>query len=228
MLDCKRYILFVILFIVAISLAFFNLLMSPPSNELGLMALFLGITAFASALVGYGAYRFGWVNLSPTLRWTLLGGYQLSSIRFQPKVTYRYAFFQGDDPGTPANEAFDPLLLGFYDWGTWWQGEIAGEYFLANSNLISHQVRGHLDFSDAVGSGVIFYKFENDQPETFGPGVASTDVGTETDFYVDWKLTSNFSLSLLGAFASPGPAAEEATGRTKSFKYGMLYLGYSF
>ncbi len=68
------------LLIVAISLAFFNILMSPPSNELGLMALFLGITAFASALVGYAAYRFGWVNLSPTLRWTLLGGYGLASI----------------------------------------------------------------------------------------------------------------------------------------------------
>src|SRR5215216_1697145 len=71
---------FGILFIVAISLAFFNMLMSPPSNELGLMALFLGITAFASALVGYGAYRFGWVDLSPTLRWTLLGGYGLASL----------------------------------------------------------------------------------------------------------------------------------------------------
>src|ERR1041384_1396886 len=71
---------FSILLIVAISLAFFNMLMSPPSNELGLMALFLGITAFASALIGYGAYRFGWVNLSPTLRWTLLGGYGLASI----------------------------------------------------------------------------------------------------------------------------------------------------
>ncbi|HSK89089.1 MAG TPA: ATP-binding protein, partial [Anaerolineales bacterium] len=69
-----------ILSIVAISLAFFNLLMSPPSNELGLMALFLGVTAFASALAGYGAYRFGWVNRSPTLRWTLLGGYALASI----------------------------------------------------------------------------------------------------------------------------------------------------
>ena len=44
------------------------------------MALFLGVTAFASALVGYIAYRFGWVNLSPTLRWTLLGGYTLASI----------------------------------------------------------------------------------------------------------------------------------------------------
>ena len=69
-----------ILLIVILSLAFFNMLMSPPSNELGLMALFLGITAFASALVGYGAYRFGWINLSPTLRWTLLSGYGLASI----------------------------------------------------------------------------------------------------------------------------------------------------
>src|SRR5512142_2376538 len=69
-----------ILMILAVSLAFFMLLMSPPSRELGLMALFLGITALISALVGYGAYRFGWVNLSPTLRWTLLGGYALASL----------------------------------------------------------------------------------------------------------------------------------------------------
>ena len=48
-----------IILILAISLSFFNLLMSPPSNELGLMALFLGITAFVSALAGVAAYRFG-------------------------------------------------------------------------------------------------------------------------------------------------------------------------
>jgi signal transduction histidine kinase len=66
--------------ILAVSLAFFKMLMSPPSRELGLMALFLGMTALVSALVGYGAYRFGWVNLSPTLRWTLLGGYALASL----------------------------------------------------------------------------------------------------------------------------------------------------
>ena len=69
-----------VLLIVAISLVFFTLLMSPPSNEIGLMALFLGITAFVSALVGYVAYRWGWVNSSPTLRWTLLGGYALASV----------------------------------------------------------------------------------------------------------------------------------------------------
>jgi signal transduction histidine kinase len=69
-----------IVVIVALTLGFFMLLMSPPSDELALMALFLGITAFVSALAGYAAYRFGWINMSPTLRWTLLGGYALASI----------------------------------------------------------------------------------------------------------------------------------------------------
>jgi signal transduction histidine kinase len=69
-----------IFLIIVISLGIFTVLMSPRSNELGLMALFLGITAFVSALAGYLAYRFGWINLSPTLRWTLLGGYALASI----------------------------------------------------------------------------------------------------------------------------------------------------
>ncbi len=69
-----------IIFIVAISLGVFTLLMSPRSGELALMALFLGITALVSALAGYVAYRFGWINLSPTLRWTLLGGYALASV----------------------------------------------------------------------------------------------------------------------------------------------------
>lgn len=69
-----------VLLILAISLALFILLMAPPMSELGLMALFLGITALVSALAGYAAYRLGWINLSPTLRWTLLGGYALASI----------------------------------------------------------------------------------------------------------------------------------------------------
>jgi len=69
-----------ILLIVAVSLGIFILIMVPPMSELGLMALYLGITALVSALVGYAAYRFGWINYSSTLRWTLLGGYALASI----------------------------------------------------------------------------------------------------------------------------------------------------
>jgi signal transduction histidine kinase len=68
------------LLIVAFSLAIFKMVMGPALAELGLMAVFLGITALISALAGYIAYQFGWINLSPTLRWSLLGGYALSSI----------------------------------------------------------------------------------------------------------------------------------------------------
>ena len=66
--------------IVAVSLVVFGLVMSPPLAELRTMAGFLTITASISALVGYLAYRLGWLTLAPALRWSLLGGYALSSL----------------------------------------------------------------------------------------------------------------------------------------------------
>ncbi|HUG33752.1 MAG TPA: HAMP domain-containing sensor histidine kinase [Anaerolineales bacterium] len=69
-----------ILFILAVSLGIFELVMLPPLKDLGQMALYLSATALVSALAGYVAYRLGWINFSPALRWTLLGGYALASI----------------------------------------------------------------------------------------------------------------------------------------------------
>lgn len=69
-----------ILLITALSLGVFKVLMAPPLRELGLMATFLGLTALVSVTAGYIAYRLGWMTLSPTLRWSLLGGYMLSSL----------------------------------------------------------------------------------------------------------------------------------------------------
>jgi signal transduction histidine kinase len=66
--------------ILALSLVAFYLLLHPPMNEIGLMALFLAITAFVSVLAGYIAYRLGWVERSPAIRLTLLGGYALASL----------------------------------------------------------------------------------------------------------------------------------------------------
>jgi hypothetical protein len=159
---------------------------------------------------------------------TALAGYQVSKMTWQPKLSYRYAYFQGDDPATPANETFDSLLPGFHDWGTWWQGEIAGEYFLANSNLISHQVRLHLDPSEAIGTGLLFYKFLADEPAAVAPGVTARDVAFEMDWYMDWKVNQNFTLSLVAAFANPGKLVEQAYDRTKNFAYGMAYVAYSY
>ena len=48
------------------------------------------------------------------------------------------------------DENSDPLLLGFYDRGSWWQGETAGEYFISNSNPKSPQIRAHVTPREAV------------------------------------------------------------------------------
>ncbi len=157
-----------------------------------------------------------------------LVGYELSKLAWTPKLSYRYAVFEGDDAATPTNEGFDSLLPGFYDWGTWWQGEIAGEYFLSNSNLISHQLRLHLTPSESVGTGLLFFKFQADKAEGYGPNVTSRDIAFEMDWYLDWKLNANFSVSFLGAFANPGPLVAQAYDRTENFTYGMIYVAYSY
>jgi len=168
------------------------------------------------------------LNLMNSTAWTALGAYQFSKVGWKPKFSYRYAFFQGNNPKTPENEAFDPLFVGFYDWGTWWQGEIAGEYFLANSNNISHQARIHISPTNKLGWGVMGYWFRVPRPSSFGSGATSSNVAFEFDTYADWKINKNFTLSLVGAFANPEKAVQQAYNRTDTFSYGMVYIAYSF
>jgi hypothetical protein len=160
--------------------------------------------------------------------WFAQAAYQLSKVSWAPKFSYRYAFFEGDDPGTETNEGFDSLLPGFSDWGAWWQGEIAGEYFLSNSNLISHQLRVHVTPSESLGAGLIGFAFLADQPASFGSGVTSDKIGTELDAYADWQVNSTFLVSFVAAFATPQDALEQGFGRTDNFTYGMIYVSYSY
>jgi hypothetical protein len=160
--------------------------------------------------------------------WTVQAGYEMGKVAWKPRLSYRYASFEGDDPATPTIEGFDPLLPGFYDWGTWWQGEIAGEYFVSSSNLVSHQVRLHLTPGESVSGGLMAFLFKLDKPAALGPRVTSKDVAFELDGYCDWKLNEAFTVSLVAAYANPQAAVQQAYGRTESFVYGMAYVAYSY
>jgi hypothetical protein len=160
-----------------------------------------------------------------SMAWNALVAWQFDT-SWQPKLSYRYAFFEGDDPDTTANEGFDGLFTGFYDWGSWWQGEIAGEYFLSNSNLISHQLRVHTKPNDSVSTGLLLFDFQLDIPEA--SGVTSDDVGTELDWYLDWTINDNWIVSFVAAIAEPGDAVEQSSGRNDTFYYGMIFASYSF
>jgi signal transduction histidine kinase len=69
-----------ILLILIFSLAFFFWLMHPPLGDLRRMAQYLSLTAIISILVGYMAYRLGWMERSPSLHLTLMGVYALASL----------------------------------------------------------------------------------------------------------------------------------------------------
>jgi signal transduction histidine kinase len=74
-----RYVMGV-LGVMFVSLMVFWVAMQPPLNELGWMAVYLSGTAMFSIVLGYSAYRWGWLNRTPNLRWALMGGYALSSL----------------------------------------------------------------------------------------------------------------------------------------------------
>jgi hypothetical protein len=158
--------------------------------------------------------------------WNLQVAYQLDTA-WKPKISYRYAVFDGDDPTTAANEGFDSLLTGFYDWGAWWQGEIAGEYFVSNSNLISHQLRVHTKPTENIATGLMLFDFKL-QHRPVGPAFTSDDIATELDWYMDWTVNKNFILSFVAAIADPGDAVQQSSGRTDTFLYGMVFAAYSF
>jgi signal transduction histidine kinase len=93
-----RYLLGIVFFL-ALSLALFYGMMRPPSGDLSLMVQLLSVTAVTSALVGYAAYRLGWIEHSPSLRLTLLGIYALASVLafFNFWITARLMFASWHD-----------------------------------------------------------------------------------------------------------------------------------
>lgn len=154
-------------------------------------------------------------------------GYDFSALAaWSPYLSYRYAAFSGDSPDSSRDQGFDPLFYGFSDWGTWFQGEILGEYVLLNQNLKSHTVRLRLQPTEALTLNFLYYRFLIDQPGSFG--TTSDDFADEVDVVVDYTLTDNVSFSLVGAWSSPNTAAKEFTGGDDDWIYGMMYTSISF
>jgi len=66
--------------VVLVSLGIFYWLMHPPMDDLAHMAQFLTLTAAISITAGFSAYRLGWLERAPSLRWALAGTYILASL----------------------------------------------------------------------------------------------------------------------------------------------------
>ena len=160
--------------------------------------------------------------------WYVQGKYVFSDVKWSPEISYRYADLSGDDLDTDEDERFNPLAYGFTDYGTWYQGEITGNYPLENSNLDSHMVRLQMFPTDSLTLNFLYYNFKLDEKQIFGTPVSSDDFGDEINISADWAVNDNtFFIGTYGVLF-PDDAAEEFTGGDDDWHYLMLYINYTF
>jgi len=133
--------------------------------------------------------------------WYLAASYRWSEVPWQPELTYRYASFDED---------YDTLFYSAVDWGSWFQGEITGEYDLFNTNLDSHMLRLKVQPVEPLAFNLFYYRFTLHDPRFFG--VQSDDYVDEWNLIADWTVTPHLTLSLVGALAIPGDGATAYLG----------------
>ncbi len=162
--------------------------------------------------------------------WYLEGRYTLADLPWTPALSYRFARFSGDaDPEDGVVRAFDPFFYGYTrGWGTWYQGEVTGEYLLFNSNEVVHMLHLSASPSEAVGLGAILYRFSLQEPNYNGTPVSNRHFTDEIDLYLDWSIGKHVSLSLAYGIAFPGPAAKEAFGDDEPFQVLELSVELTF
>jgi len=113
------------------------------------------------------------------------------------------------------------------DWGTWFQGEIIGEFVLANSNLFSYLVGVSSKPNNELGMHLFYYHFDINQPESLAENVTANNFSDEVDLILDWQATERFSISAVMAVAIPNEAARQYTGGGNTWFHSMLYAEWA-
>ena len=131
--------------------------------------------------------------------WYVEPGYKFSTLPWTPLLSLRYAHFSGDpNPNDRLKQSYDPLFTtgGDRGFGSWFLGEIFGQYISPNSNL--DVAMAHLKFLplDTIEAGIIYYDFHFDQTAQFNnPNITSKNAAQEVDFYSVWSASEWLTLS---------------------------------
>ncbi len=152
--------------------------------------------------------------------------YAFSDVPGKPSLAYRFAVVSGDDQNTTDFEGFEPLAYGFSDYEAWYQGEIAGNWIFANTNLKTHLLTGSFAISESLSTTVAYLNLSIDEPGSLG--IESDDFGDELNVFLDWEATDNLFLSAAYAVLSPGDGAKQFTGGDDTWSHFMLYASYSY
>lgn len=173
---------------------------------------------------------------SPRLSMAARGGYGrigwiAESWPWRPSLSYRYAAFSGDDPGTATYERFDALQAsGLTDW---LQGVNLGKLY-TNANSRSHRLSLAVQPSPVLTVSADYFIRTADQRNNLGgrPAFASLqslDIGQELLLIGRHTLSSHVLLQAVAGIAFPGAAIRQAVAgspRTWTSLQLSLFLFY--
>jgi hypothetical protein len=145
--------------------------------------------------------------------------YKRDDVFLQPAISYRYAI-QGN--------GFDAMSPGFSTWGTWFQGEITGEWVLDNANLRTHVGRLVLTPQESLTLNLLYYNFTFDNARAFD--LISANYGNEVNLLTDWEVSDSLAISVgLEAFI-PNEGGKQYLGgdANKVWLQGMLSAAFEF
>ena len=161
-------------------------------------------------ILTFGEFVYQWNNGTGrrvrAYAWYLEGGYRFSSVMWSPTLTYRYAQFSGDStPGDGTDRSYDPLFFGSglrnAGPGTWYLGEIYGQYLGPPSNLNVHQIHLRASPTDQLNVGLIYYLADFNKPAQYS--VSRSGAFHEIDLYAEWSPTAWLSVTPTFGVAIP-------------------------
>jgi hypothetical protein len=140
-------------------------------------------------------------------------GYTLSSVFGKPHFAYRYAHFSGDKStatdATSTKHGYDTLFYGAgpRDYGTWYMGEITGQYMLFNSNEDVHMLSASMQATAQIKLMANYYRFMLDQPEA-SLGIKNRHFDDELNLIGEYAYSAATNFALVGAVAKSADAAK--------------------
>lgn len=155
--------------------------------------------------------------------------YHLTDMPWRPKLYYRYAYFSGDKLNTPELEEYRAMFFTIFkrDWDTWYQGEIAGEFFLFNENQVSNMAKVKVFPSPRAAIGFWYYHHELATPQYFGLPTRTTDWTDEINLSFEFFPSDKLYWYVGGAWATPRSAAQEVFGKEDQLVV-QTFISYTF
>lgn len=139
------------------------------------------------------AFEYAWQDkdAGPQKAWYAEAGYTFADIAWAPKLTYRY---------TRYSQRWDSLFTGLSTgYGTWFQGEVAGNYAGPfNSNTRIQHVGLKATPMENLTLGALYFDYD-----TLRKSNALNLDGHELDLYAEWAVNPHLIITPLMGFYKP-------------------------